>query len=163
MNAIKSSLCFALLTQSFLHAQKAPQEPVESFASLLAKIPRQEEIAKFKEIVFMKRSILPLKRLTEPPPGKEREFNEASKAMDNVIYAIPKIRKLIKPGKSIFDYPGLLSRGRITYNDGSNKPYYTQYFGAYLRSTEGSGSYDFEIIFNCDGLITEVKSVVYKL
>ncbi len=127
----------------------------DSLSKILDQVPTQSEIDRFKELLFPSAN-----KLTEF--GKEAELKRAKESLEQVKEAVPKLRKLIKVGHSVFEYPGLLSRGRISHSELTRESLYTQYIGVYLRSSEGSEPYDFEITFNSKGIIQSVKSVVWK-
>ena len=82
----------------------------------------------------------------------------AKKVIEKAKEIIPKLRKLIKVGSAISDYPGLLGRGDIRYNERGQEIY----LGVYLRGTEGSGPYDFKVVFDRKGTILAVENVVWK-
>jgi hypothetical protein len=92
--------------------------------------------------------------------GKEIELKRAREAIARAKVIIPQLRKAIKPGTSVFDYPGLLARGSISYDEYSRK--YECYFGVYLRREEGCEPYDFRITIDEKGLIKEVMDVIWK-
>ena len=80
--------------------------------------------------------------------------------------SIPKLRKLIKIGTSIFDYPGLVTRGYATYD---RRKYdkrggaYTLFVSASFSGREGrSLPYEFRLTFDDKGLITALEDVTYK-
>ena len=80
--------------------------------------------------------------------------------------AVPKLRKLIKIGTSIFDYPGLVTRGYATYD----RRKYDKRGGAYTLVVSASFSglegrslpYEFRLEFDDRGLITALEDIVYK-
>jgi hypothetical protein len=76
--------------------------------------------------------------------------------------AIPKLRSQIREGTSIFEYPGLLAKGSISYSGYASVDKYRMYLGSYFRDHEGSGPFDFEVLFDEKGIITAVRSVVWK-
>ena len=71
---------------------------------------------------------------------------------------IPKLRKLITVGHSVFDYPGLLGRGTIQWN----VPIYSLYMGVYLLPHEGKEPFDMSITFDQNGKILTVEDVRWK-
>ena len=101
----------------------------------------------------------PMKReLTEE--GKKYELEESKKNIEKAKNIVPKLKELIKTGTSVFDYPGLISKGSIRYNIHKNE--YRLYIGVYLRRCEGSGPNDFELIFDEKGIIKELNRCIYK-
>lgn len=98
----------------------------------------------------------------------EDDLETTRKRLERAKDSILKIRKLIKKGTSVFDYPGLLSLGKIKnygiYSESKISAHYTYvlYIGAHFGTEEGVGDYDFNIVFNEKGIITAVESVDWK-
>jgi len=127
------------------HAQA--QNPAKAaFTQLLDDIPPTEALRRDAALV----------QRPEAAPNKQ-DVEDAQKRLAKAKIAIPKLRKLITVGSSVFDYPGLLAHGRITYGAG-----YRLYFGAYFSGAEGHGPYDFNVVFNDTGIITAVDDVRWK-
>jgi hypothetical protein len=73
---------------------------------------------------------------------------------------IPNLRKHIQEGTSVFDYPGLLSRGLISWNEHSKD--YTMYLGVGTVGGQGTEPYAMLIAFNSQGKISAVRDVIVK-
>lgn len=155
MNRPRLSLPVAVLVSVGLSSQEPARSGPEAFAELLERIPPQADIERYKAILHLRGA-----SLTER--GIELEREQAMKVMEQVKETIPKLKSMIKVGHSVFEYPGLLSRGRISYDALDRKNPYSMYIGVYLRGHEGSEPYDFEITFSPKGIINSVKPVVWK-
>ena len=130
--------------------------PREQMRRLLDDLPPQRALSRYQGLV--------------KHPETARDAAELEFAREKVKLAqerIPKIRALIKPGRSIFDYPGLLAAGSIEYvflqrlPDGTYERGYQLYLGVFLGD-EYTQPWDFHIIFNEAGVVTAVKSVDWK-
>ncbi len=75
---------------------------------------------------------------------------------------IPKLRKSLKTGASVFNYPGLLCKGDISFDAGLET--YTLYLGVSLMPEGGEGTVrtKFKITFDSKGKILRVENVVSK-
>ena len=143
----KLILCLTLLATTLCHAQQAAK-PQDEFVRLLTDVSSTEQLLEYNKL------------LNQPFAQTNKEAVEhARERIEKAKKAIPKIRKLIVIGTSVFDYPGLLAHGRITYDESSG---YDLYFGAYFRGGQGSAPYDFWVTFNRKGVVTDVKNVIYK-
>lgn len=125
-------------------------------AKLLAELPPQRVLREAQDLFVI-------------PEGSDRsqveakypgQLVDAQKVIAKAQEIVPRLRKLIEVGSSVFDYPGLLGRGDIAWHEYANE--YELYLGVYLRAQEGRGEYDFKITFDVKGVITGVKSVVWK-
>ena len=102
------------------------------------------------------------KLLNQPGAETKREVVEhARERLEKAKRSIPEIRKLIIVGTSVFDYPGLLAHGHITYHEYSDSGY-ELYFGYWSGGSQGTEPNDFRVIFNGKGVITAVESVIWK-
>lgn len=132
--------------------------------------PVKKEFVDLAENLAPADSLLRWNALVEHPETAEsKEAVEAARQRLAAAKAsIPKIRKLIKPGTSVFDYPGLLALGRITTSGiyfsskASPKYNYDLYLGAHFGGGEGIHAYDFTVTFNEQGIIAAVKNVDWK-
>jgi len=120
---------------------------------LLQELPRQSVLSAARDLIVG--NVFP-----EPARGKAtpEEKEEARLAIETAKTIVPKLRKLLVTGRSVFDYPGLLSRGTITWS-GSE---YDLYLGVYLRRDQGQGIYDFRLTFDAKGKILAVEDVIWK-
>ena len=119
---------------------------ITGIANLLGALPRQEVLKRSQDIVKNK------------VQASEEEMKEANKAVAKAKEIVPQLRKLIVAGRTVFDYPGLLGRGAITWNS----PDYDLYLGVYLRSDQGCEPYDMRITFDQKGKILTVEDVRWK-
>lgn len=88
-------------------------------------------------------------------PRKElSEFQK--KKLEEAKSIIPKLRRSIQPGESIFDYNGLLAKGDINYREYSKE--YTIWVGI-PHSMEGIAPYEFQIVFDEKGIILSVDDL----
>lgn len=101
------------------------------------------------------------------------EIKAADVSLAKVREVIPQLRKLFKAGTSVFNYPSLLAHGDITYQiikgGGANSfaepnapvEYgYRLYMG--IPKSEFTHLYDFELIFDSQGIIRAINSVDWK-
>ena len=155
MKIRKISIAIASIISASAYSQEPLSIDIKDYKIILEQIPPQTQIRMYMDLINPSKA-------TKTPYGIELELKTANEHLEKMKIAIPKLRNLIKIGTSIFDYPGLLSRGFISYSEYSSDGKYRMYIGAYFRSREGSGPYDFEILFNEKGIITNVKTVVWK-
>ena len=129
-----------------LHSEEAApaKNPI---AELIEKLPRQELLDK----AYHSKTL----------DGEEATVNVAT--LLRACELLKQLRNLLKPGTSVFSYPGLLSKGRISY-DGKVGDFekYRLYMGIPPGRGEGIGETDFEVVFDEKGLIHEIKSVDWK-
>lgn len=84
----------------------------------------------------------------------------AREAIERAKSIVPVLRNAIKPGTSVFDYPGLLACSTISFDEYGRK--YQCYVGVYLLSHEGREPYDFWVVLDEKELIVEVQDVIHK-
>ena len=140
------------LANAALLAADARSDGIEA-ERLLRELPRQAVLRASRDLVVG----------GEFPDGaRERasaqQLAEAERAIAKAKEIVPKLRKLLVVGRSVFDYPGLLARGEITWSALS----YDLYIGVYLRPNQGRGPYDFRVTFDAKGVILSVEDVVWK-
>lgn len=101
------------------------------------------------------------------------ELKAANAGLTKVRDLIPQLRKLLKVGTSVFSYPSLLAHGDITYQiikgSGGN-PFaepaapaeygYRLYMG--IPKSEFTHIYDFELLFDSQGVVRAINSVDWK-
>src|SRR5688572_63548 len=111
-------------------AVQAAPAPTEA-AKLLAELPPQRALRQAQDMTVAIDGVPP--RAAE---GKSPE--EIAHAREHIAKAkriVPELRKLIRVGASVLDYPGLIARGDITWSQYSGN--YEIYLGVYLRGHEG--------------------------
>ncbi len=153
-------LAVAVLVAAPCLAQQATKpkddSPREQVRRLLEDLPPQSALSRYQGLV---------KR-----PETAKNQDELKYAREKVKLAqerVPKIRPLIKPDTSIFDYPGLLAAGTIEYTilrelpGGTFEYGYRLYLGVFLAD-EYTQPWDFHVFINEKGIITAVKSVDWK-
>ena len=118
-------------------------------------MPLQRALRGAREIVVYASS-----EFHEPKHKSEAELERAKEDVAKAKEIIPKLRELIKPGASVFDYPGLLAHGDITWIDLTKD--YQLYMGVYLRDHEGQQPYDMRIRFDAKGVILRLEDVRWK-
>jgi hypothetical protein len=100
-----------------------------------------------------------IKDETQRPDVREHARSKLEKAKES----IPKLRKLIRIGSSIFDYPGLMSRGYLHYNRIGTKGTYSLKISATFIGREAAVlPYEFRLEFDDRGIITKVDDIRYK-
>lgn len=129
--------------------------PTNDVAALLKDLRPPDQLARYKDLVIPSNG-----QTIESPLAKQGEMSLARAAIERAKAIVPALRKAIKPGTSVFDYPGLLARGTISYDEHARK--YRCYVGVYLLSHEGREPYDFWVVFDEKGQIEEVQDVVHK-
>ncbi|MBK8803227.1 MAG: hypothetical protein IPN71_14455 [Fibrobacteres bacterium] len=149
------SLLLIAGSTSILWAKSTEKPNRKELAGIIEQIPRQEDISHYRALISPEKKT-PVLTAYE----KDADLKQATEGIENLKIAIPKLRNLLIVGASVFDYPGLLSRGVISYDE--NGDIYCMYVGAYFRKHEGSGPYDFRLFFDRMGKITAVETVVYK-
>ncbi len=148
-----------LIIQACAVANDSGKLDIKEFRSLLNDTPSQVILDRCKWLI--------------KHPDKARDKSEIDWAHQQIEKAqtnVPKIRAFLKPGNSVFDYPGLISCGRITYHgatrerpDGaSGSGSYSLYLGVFL-GFEGIGKSDFQMNFDEKGVITGVEDVDWLL
>lgn len=146
-----SLVCFVAAP---LRAEIPAQEKKEA-AALIQELPGQTMIRQYDQMT----------RPGDEEKGSAEEKKLAADQLAKVREIVPKLRKLIKPGASIFDYPGLLSHGPSVYNppiDEDTPENYQLYVGYNPAHIQGVFPYDFKVEFNSKGVIVTVKDVVWK-
>lgn len=145
------SILFGVAVATTAHSAEATAEAAE----LLGRLPSQRVLKEARDIVIFASS-----EFHEPKHKTEAELKQAQAVVAIAKEIIPRLRKLIKPGFSVLDFPGLLARGEITWSD--LEKHYEIYLGVYLRDVEGQRPYDMKIRFDAKGKIVEVKDVIWK-
>ena len=146
---------FIFLSAPVLQAEDFPP-PTDSIEVLLEKLPAQDRIQNARKLVRNKESADP------------KELENAQELLKLTSELVPKIRTLLQVGKSVLDYPGLLAHGKIQYafartgpSGAGGEARYTLYLG-YFAGPEGTGTSDFELLFDEKGTIREINSVSWK-
>ncbi|MEK7415696.1 MAG: hypothetical protein AAB263_20515 [Planctomycetota bacterium] len=141
-------LCIVFLLEcGFLYGEDGKSIDVKTgFERLVLQLPKQSDLADAAKIVT----------------GNKNDSMDTKTASEKVALAkkiIPALREQLKTGKSVFDYPGLISRGQITYHSSGK---YEIYFGVYLLGDQGQDKYDFKLVISERGLIDEINDVIWK-
>ena len=91
------------------------------------------------------------------------EVKYAKEQIEKAKVAVRKLRAIIKVGNSILDYPGLLSRGFIRYENLDDSGYYTLIISAADEGRLGvADPTGFDIQFNDLGHIIAIKNPQVK-
>lgn len=150
------ALAFSLicLVSAPLRAE-IPAEEKKEAAALIQELPVQGTIRQYDQLT----------RPGSAGKGTAEEQKLAEEQLAKVREIVPKLRKLIKPGTSIFDYPGLLSLGPPAYHPpmGEAAPEnYQLHVGYNSAHMQGVFPHDFNVEFDGKGIIVAVKDVVWK-
>jgi hypothetical protein len=128
--------------------------------------PRKKEIADLIEAITPPSNVdwreRVLAGLEGSPPeeiARQRERLEEDKKR------IPKLRQQLQVGTSVFDYPGLLSRGIVSFS--ANRPpgdgNYTLWISArYVGREAANLPWEFKLDFSDNGIITKIYDVQWK-
>ncbi len=133
-------------------------ETATKVKSLLSELRPQAQLWQYHSLV------------NNPPKETENNRQSITIARQEVAKAhetIPKIRKLLKVGASVFSYPSLLAHGDISYQAiGKGDPFalnaniemgYRLYMGLPVGHTRHT--FDVEILFDSTGTIREISDV----
>ena len=75
-----------------------------------------------------------------------------------------RLKTLLRPGTSVFDYPGLIALARPRHSEADNK--YELVLGIppgwNWTHEQGTNENEYEVVFDSRGLITELRPVIYK-
>jgi len=156
-----ASLVFSIQCSIAATPTTVPPEVAKEVKSLLDDLPPQRHLWLSHELV------------NNPPndPNADKARMLAAESQVKRAYTIvPKVRKLLRVGASILDYPSLLAHGDITYQaigkgdpfDGGYVPEYGYrlYVGLPVGMTRHT--YDVEIIFDSSGIIREINVPMSK-
>jgi hypothetical protein len=111
--------------------------------------------------------LTPLEAIHRPEVAGQDEAEKQRLRIARSQTAIPRLRKLIKINASIFDYPGLLTRGFLSssrdYSRKGEHEIYRLMVSATYNGKEGTISpYEFELYFDDSGIITKINDVRWK-
>ncbi|MEA3208719.1 MAG: hypothetical protein QOE70_1776 [Chthoniobacter sp.] len=141
----------------FLPTAASPKPEKEEFVDLLAQIVPRNLLFEYLDTV------------NHPEKAEIKDdLEKARQGIERTKINVPKIRKLIRVGASILDYPGLIAYGRIIYNNGMQQflPKQSEWdYSLYLgvpNDQEGIGKWEFEVVFNERGIITALNNVDRK-
>jgi hypothetical protein len=131
-------------------------------AKLIDQLPASSKLNRSKELLAnptdFSNSENKNRELSEE--GKKMLLQKAQREIDKAKLIVPKLKKTVKTGKSIFDYPGLIAKGNISYDGDLHE--YSLYIGVYLLKHEGKEPYDFRVVFDKNGIIKSVTDVVWR-
>lgn len=139
---MKRFLTFLVLSTTLCVATHAQSLDKQAFWELIHSIPSAEDLHEAYDI------------LARRDPAQKYLFEVAERRIANTKTNVPKIEALVKRNTSIFDYPGLISHGRIDYIR-EPAPYY-------LFSFSPSIGHQFLVFFDERGTITNVKKLDKK-
>jgi len=103
--------------------------------------------------------VSPMQSIPEEKRDAVKKYHDNMKELGE-RYA--KLKGYLKNGKSIFDYPGLLAKGKIRYDEHQKR--YRMVVGVYdrLRHAGSQGVFGpYRVVFESTGIIIEIKDVVY--
>ncbi len=146
------AVLFQVVTATSADADK------EEFRKLILQIVTDRELQQ-----YLPHRSDPLIQETPIDPAKGRE------AIAKMKVTVPKLLKLIKVGTSVFDYPGLIAYGTISWNgtapeipglEGLQNSYFLT-LGVPLGH-EGNNPSELEVHFDAKGIITDARNVDLK-
>jgi hypothetical protein len=147
---MKLILCTLLL--SVCAGLAGPAETKEA-ADLIGTLPTRERVVA-EVALFKGKDVAALDE-------RQREANES---LTKALEGFARLKTLLQPKTSVFDYPGLLGLARIKYNEGAER--YSFILGVTpgwkWAQPEGTNPQEFEVFFDNHGTITEIKAVRYK-
>jgi len=97
------------------------------------------------------------------PKKKRAAVKKYHENTADLVARYSKLKGHLKEGKSIFDYPGLLAKGKIRYDE--HKKRYRMTLGVYdrLRHAGSQGVFGpYKLVFDSKGIIIEIRDIVYK-
>lgn len=152
---MKNHIVFCALFFAFtlpLFGEEAGEASKENIAKLIDELEPASVLREKRRIT----------RGEQPPEYNDQDKKHAAETIDKAKEIVPRLRKLLKVGSSIFDYPGLLSKGDIRFN--SNEKTYGLYVGvSFVRAGgQGSSPYAFTVHFDDKGKILDIADVVWK-
>lgn len=117
--------------------------------------PEHEAVARLIENIMPPHSAeLAVGVIAHPEKFGLEEVTRAQIQIDKAKEATVKLRAMIKVGTNVFDYPGILSRGFITYQRTGGKGYYNLAISRVggIRSKP----YGFELSLDDHGIVTKI-------
>ena len=100
-----------------------------------------------------------IKDETQRPDVRAHARARIEKAKESV----PKLRKLIRIGSSIFEYPGLMARGSLLYYRIGTKGTYSLTISAtFIGSEAAVRPWEFRLEFDDRGTITKISDTRFK-
>lgn len=89
---------------------------------------------------------------------------DATERLKNAKEGFDRLKTLLRPSTSIFDYPGLLALARPNHSEADNK--YSLVLGIppgwNWTHEQGTNENEYQVIFDSRGIITELRPVIYK-
>ena len=140
-----------------------PKSEIAEVVALLDRLPSQQTIWRQYRLLQ-----------EHPPKAPKAEIEGSQKTMDTVKEVVPKLRKLLRTGVSLFTYPTLLAHGVVTWtiitpvsklrehdhNPKSVEWGYRLYVG--MPVEEFVHPYDFQVLFDSTGTIRSIEGVDWK-
>lgn len=155
---LRTLLAIGLL---FTRVQAGPDERPDAKA-VLDKLSARRLLADYVSQWRSRHEQVPAGHSKIPQLKSDAEIETALKAAET---AVQQLRKLIRPGTSVFAYPGLLARGDLRF-DPAPVPSYILHIGIppgwNWDHEQGVNENEYEIVFDERGIITELRPIVYR-
>jgi hypothetical protein len=140
-----------------------PKSEITEVVALLERLPSQQTIWRVYRLLQQ-----------HSPTAPKAEIEGAQMTMNTVKEVVPKLRKLLKTGVSVFTYPTLLAHGDVTWtiitpvsklrepdHDPKSVEWgYRLYVGT--PAAEFVHPYDFQVLFDSTGTIRSIDGVDWK-
>lgn len=150
----------ALCCPSFATAERVPEDNAQRVEALVKGLPQRSEVRHYQQ-----------QRGVATRDGRDAEVLRLQGEIDKVAKIVKELRPLLKPGTSIFEYPGLLAAGEITYVILSGPDPFSASTGTETKTARGYAldigvplvtHKEFRVLFDERGLITEIRTVPNK-
>ncbi len=151
---------------TFHVSAQAEKQTDESVMNLIHKLP---DVGRLPESCRVPEGVKPTVNGPAFPPDVSKDAKEELKMkvqeyrknIAELGEQFHKLRSHLKPGTSVFDYPGLLAKGSIRYRTET----YTLQLGVYdkIRRAGSQGMFGpYLVVFDSKGMIREVKAIIYS-
>ena len=140
---------------------------VESAAELIRKLPNADYLRRCYRVpsgvaLSVHGPVFPPDLSKDAKEALEKKLEEYHKNIAGLSGQFRKLKSLLKPGTCVFDYPGLLAKGTISYDE--TKKTYRMMLGVYdrIRHAGSQGRFGpYFVAFDGAGKILSVEDVVY--
>ena len=118
---------------------------------LIHSLPAREQLA--ADVALFKDSA---------PPNEKQ--HDATERLEKAAAGFKRLRASLRPGTSVFDYPGLIALTRPIHNDFDNR--YSMVIGIppgwNWNQPQGTNPDEYRIAFDGRGIITAIDPVIYR-
>ncbi len=146
----------ALFITPWATAEDVAPPPSQELVKLIQSLPNADYLPPEYRLP---EGVSPMQRIPKEKRDAVAKYHENMKELGS-RYA--KLKSYLKKGTSVFDYPGLLAKGRIRYEEHGKR--YCMVVGVYdrLRHAGSQGVFGpYRVEFDTNGLITEIADVVF--